>query len=67
MESGAKCPDPGVASHDQKPDRGDVSGIKSLPLARTPPPTGFTLIGALFLALTIYFTSDFIEQLIDMA
>ena len=39
-ESGAKCPDPGVASHDQKPDRGDVSGIKSLPLARTAPPYG---------------------------
>ena len=33
-----KCPDPGVASHNQKPDRGLVSGIKSLPLARTPPP-----------------------------
>ena len=33
-----KCPDPGVASHDQKPDRGIVSGIKSPPLARTPPP-----------------------------
>ena len=33
-----KCPDPGVASHDQKPDRGIVSGIKSSPLARTPPP-----------------------------
>ena len=33
-----KCPDPGVASHDQKPDRGIVSGIKSLPLARTPSP-----------------------------
>ena len=32
-----KCPDPGVASHDQKPDRGIVSGIKSPPLARTPP------------------------------
>ena len=30
--------DPGVASHDQKPDRGIVSGIKSPPLARTPPP-----------------------------
>ena len=44
-----KCPDPGVASHDQKPNRGIVSGIKSLPLARTPPPppTGFTLIDAL--------------------
>ena len=41
-----KCPDPGVALHDQKPDRGIVSGIKSPPLARTPPP-GFTLIGAL--------------------
>ena len=27
---------PGVASHDQKPDRGIVSGIKSPPLARTP-------------------------------
>ena len=38
----------GVASHDKKPDRGIVSGIKSPPLARTPPPpTGFTLIGAL--------------------
>ena len=32
-----KCPDPGVASHDQEPDRGIVSGIKSPPLARTPP------------------------------
>ena len=32
-----KCPDPGVASHDQKPDRGIVSGIKSPPLAHTPP------------------------------
>ena len=32
-----KCPDPGVTSHDQKPDRGIVSGIKSPPLARTPP------------------------------
>ena len=32
-----KSPDPGVASHDQKPDRGIVSGIKSPPLARTPP------------------------------
>ena len=32
-----KCPDPGVASHDQKPDMGTVSGIKSPPLARTPP------------------------------
>ena len=32
-----KCPDPGVASHDQKPDSGIVSGIKSPPLARTPP------------------------------
>ena len=31
-----KCPDPGVASHDQKPDRGIVSGIKFPPLARTP-------------------------------
>ena len=30
-----KCPDPGV---DQKPDRGLVSGIKSPPLACTPPP-----------------------------
>ena len=29
--------DPGVASHDQKPDRGIVSGIKSPSLARTPP------------------------------
>ena len=39
----------GVASHDQKPDRGIVSGVRSPPLARTPPPpppTGFTLIGA---------------------
>ena len=36
-----------VASHDQKPDRGIVSGMKSPPLAPTPPPTGFTLIGAL--------------------
>ena len=27
----------GVASHDQKPDKGIVSGIKSPPLARTPP------------------------------
>ena len=36
--SKSKCPDPGVASHDQKPHRGKVSGIKSLPLARTPPP-----------------------------
>ena len=42
-----KCPDHGVASHDQKPDRGIVSGIKFPPFARTPPPTGFTLIGAL--------------------
>ena len=42
-----KCPYSEVASHDQKPDRGIVSGIKSPPLARTPPPTGFTLIGAL--------------------
>ena len=33
-----KSPDPGVASHDQKPDRGIDSGIKSPPLARTPPP-----------------------------
>ena len=33
-----KCPDPGVASHDQKPDRGIVSGVKSPPLARTPLP-----------------------------
>ena len=33
-----KWPDPGVASHDQKPDRGIVSGIKSPPLARTPSP-----------------------------
>ena len=33
-----KCPDPWVASHDQKPDMGIVSGIKSPPLARTPPP-----------------------------
>ena len=43
-----QIPDPGVASHDQKPDRGIVSGIKSPPLARTPspPPTGYTLIGA---------------------
>ena len=32
-----KCPDPGVASHNQKPDMGIVSGIKSPPLARTPP------------------------------
>ena len=32
-----KYPDPGVALHDQKPDRGIVSGIKSPPLARTPP------------------------------
>ena len=31
------CPDPGVASHDQKPDRGIVPGIKYPPLARTPP------------------------------
>ena len=29
---------PRVASHDQKPDRGVVSGIKSPPLARTLPP-----------------------------
>ena len=29
---------PQVASHDQKPNRGIVSGIKSPPLARTPPP-----------------------------
>ena len=28
---------PEVASHNQKPDRGIVSGIKSPPLARTPP------------------------------
>ena len=42
-----KCPNPGVASHDQKPHSRIVSGIKSPPLARTPPPpTGFTLIGA---------------------
>ena len=43
------CPDPWVASHDQKPDMGIASGIKSPPLARIPPPppTGFTLIGAL--------------------
>ena len=33
-----KCPDPGVASHDQKPNRGIVSGTKSPPFARTPPP-----------------------------
>ena len=33
-----KCPNPGVASHDQKPDMGIASGIKSPPLARTPPP-----------------------------
>ena len=33
-----KCPDPRVASHDQKPDMGIVSGIKSPPLARFPPP-----------------------------
>ena len=32
-----KCPDPRVASHDQKPDRGIVSGVKSPPLPRTPP------------------------------
>ena len=32
-----ECPDPGVASHDQKPDRGIDSGIKSPPLALTPP------------------------------
>ena len=48
MSVKVKCPDPGVASHDQKPDRGIVSGIKSPPVSRTsPPPTGFTLIGAL--------------------
>ena len=34
------CPDPGVASHDQKPDRGIVPGIKYPPLARTPPSRG---------------------------
>ena len=33
-----KCPDPWVASHNQKPDMGIASGIKSPPLARTPPP-----------------------------
>ena len=36
--SKSNVPTPGVASHDQKPDRGIVSGIKSLPLACTPPP-----------------------------
>ena len=46
--SKSKCPDPGVTLHDHKPDKGIVSGIKSPPLARTPPPppTGFTLIDA---------------------
>ena len=36
--SKSHVPPPGVASHDQKPDRGIVSGIKSPPLARTRPP-----------------------------
>ena len=44
--SKSNVPTPG-SLHDQKPDMGIVSGIKSPPLARTPPPTGFTLIGAL--------------------
>ena len=38
-----KCPDPGVDSHDQKRDRGIVSGIKSPPLTRTPPPPPISL------------------------
>ena len=33
-----KCPNPGVASHHQNPEMGIVSGIKSSPLVRTPPP-----------------------------
>ena len=40
-----KCPDPWVASHDQKPDMEIVSGIKALPLARTPPPPHGIYIG----------------------
>ena len=47
--SKSNVPTPG-SLHDQKPDKGVVSGIKSPPLARTPlppSPTGFTLIGAL--------------------
>ena len=47
-----KCPDPGVASHDQKPDSGD-SPRHQIPSPcphspPPPPPTGFTLIGALY-------------------
>ena len=44
-----KCPDPAVASHDQKPDSGDsLRNQIPTPCPHSPPPplTEFTLIGA---------------------
>ena len=48
--SKSNVPTPGTLRTIKSPTSGIVSGIKSPPLARTPPPpppTGFTLIGAL--------------------
>ena len=42
-----KCPDPGVASHDQKPDNGDSPRHQIPAPCPHSPLTGFTLIGAL--------------------
>ena len=41
-----KCPDPGVASHDQKPDSGDSLRHQIPTPCPHSPATGFTLIGA---------------------
>ena len=45
--SKSNVPTPGSLRTIKSPTAGIVPGIKSPPLARTPPPTGFTLIGAL--------------------
>ena len=41
-----KCPDPGVGSHDQKPDSGDSLRHQIPTPCPHSPATGFTLIGA---------------------
>ena len=45
--SKSNVPTPGSLHTIKSPTAGIVPGIKSPPLARTPPATGFTLIGAL--------------------
>ena len=55
--SKSNVPTPGSLRTIKSPIAGIVPGIKSPPLAHTPPPpppTGFTLIGALALAKSIY-------------